>query len=205
MANWLENAEQESFGKKSKNRRDAGFLDRKTRIEKNYEANKKEYNNFIKTLNELIGRVNRLPLKQKQPFGNIDLKFKDSKFNNQLNIYSSSKRYEKQIFKKTFYRLLEGAFTRLFVPSHFKHVRIVYVSVSSQSGKIGLEVKETALLKTKAIVDKELVKKHNKYSDKNRFHEYFHYNIDKLNKDLAMQIVDWLAFKNELKDLLFIN
>ena len=205
MTNWLEEAEQESFRKTEKKRRDAGFLDRKMRIEENYKNNKNEYNSFIKTLNELIGRVNRLPLKQKQPFGNINLKVKDSKFNNQLNIYSSSKRYEKQVLKKTFYRLLEGAFTRLFVPSHFKHVRVVYVSVSSQSGKIGLEVKETSMLKSKVIVDKELVKKHDKYSDKNRFHEYFHYDIDKLNKEFAMQIVDWLAFKKELKDLQFIS
>ena len=203
MINWLEDAEQESFGKKGKKRRDAGFLDRKLRIEKNYEAHKQEYNNFIKTLNKLIGRVNRLPVKKKQPFGNINLKFKDSKFNNQLNIYSSSKRYEKQLLKKSFFRLLEGAFTRIFATSHFKHIRVVYVSVSSQSGKIGLEVKETALLKSKVVVDRELVKKHDKYKDRNRFHEYFHYDISKLNKDAAMQIVDWLAFKNELKDMPF--
>ena len=172
MTNWLEQAEQESFGNKEKKRRDAGFLDKKLRIKKNYETHKDEYNNFIKTMNELVGRVNRLPLKKKQPFGNINLKFKESKFNNKLNIYSSSKRYKKQILQKSFYRLLEGSFTRLFVPSHFKHIRVVYVSVSSQDGKIGLEVKENALLKSKVVVDKDLVKRRTKYKDRNRFHEY---------------------------------
>lgn len=203
MNNWLEDAEQESFGKKNPKKRDAGFLDRKLRIEKNFEANKKEYYEFIRTLNELIERVNRLPIKKKQPFGNINLKFKNSKLKNQLNIYSSSKRYEKQILKKSFFRLLEGAFTRLFVPSHIKHIRVVYISVSSQKGKIGLELKENALLKSKVIVDKELVKRRDKYTDPNRFHEYFRYDIDKLNKDLAMQIIDWLAFKIELNEFPF--
>ena len=95
MSHWLEEAEREALGKESKSN-SPSFLDRKMRIEKNYNAHAKEYNTFIKKLDKLVKRVNALPLEKKDPFGNIDSKSKESKLLNHMHVLKSSLRFEKK-------------------------------------------------------------------------------------------------------------
>ena len=42
---------------------------------------------------------------------------------------------------------------------------------------------------------------HKPHSDKNKFHEIFYYDIEKLNDDLAYRILDWLAFKQNVEHI----
>ncbi len=203
MPHWLEAAESELKGKESKNR-SAGFLDRKLRIQKNLKKNKAKYYAFINKLNDLIDRANSLPVDKKQPFGHIDKVYKNNKLENHMFSYKSNRRFEKQLPSKIMERLAEFAILTLFKPSHFKHSRKLYITVSSKIDQIGLEVKEQSMLKQRIIVDKELVDKKNEYKDRDRFHRYFNWNINEVDEEFALKILDWLAFKSNLDDLPFI-
>ena len=86
-----------------------------------------------------------------------------------------------------------------------KHVRVMLITVSSQFGKIGLDVRDEALLKEKIIVDKDLVKAKKKFKDEDRYHEYLNWDIKDLDEELALKIIDWLAFKAEVYELPFVK
>lgn len=196
MSHWLEEAEKgTATGKRSGH--SAGFLDRKHHIEKNYKENKEAYKAFITELKKLRNRINALPLEKKVPFGNIDIKYKESKLGNQRYILRSSKRFEKKLFR--------GSIFDIFKPRHFKHMRMLTITLSSQMGKIGLDIKEETMLKERIVVDKDLVKEKKKYTDKNRYHNYFNWEVDKLDNKFAMVIMDWLAYKIELNELPFVK
>lgn len=196
MAHWLEEAEREGQGRESKSN-SPSFLDRKMRIEKNYNAHAKEYNTFIKTIDKLVKRVNALPLEKKDPFGNIDSKSKESKLLNHMHVLKSSLRFQQKVYRGSFWDLLK--------PKHLKHVRVILITVSSQFGKIGLDVRDEALLKEKIVVDDELVKEKKKFQDEDRFHEYMNWDIKDLNEELALKIIDWLAYKAEVYELPFVK
>lgn len=196
MGHWLEEAEKEVKGL-NKQSRSAGFLDRKMRIRKNYAAHAETYDNFIKKLNELIKRVNALPLDKKQPFGNIDSQSKESKLENHQYIYKSSKRFEKKVY--------QGSFLDLLKPKHLKHVRVLIITVSSQPGKVGLDIRDESMLKEKIVIDKDVVQEKKKYRDETRFHEYLHCEMSDLNDKMALKFLDWLAFKSEVYDLPFVE
>lgn len=204
MTHWLDEAEGRSTSKKSQGR-SAGFLDRKMRVKKNLDKNKDKFDQFVSKLNELIDRANRLPLEQKDPYGHIDVKYKETKLENRMYVFRSSRRYQKQLPKKIIQRLFDLSIFRLFKPSHFKHIRVIYLTVSSKIGQVGFEIKEEVQLKQREIVDKELVKEKIKYRDKNRIHDYFNYQIDKLDENLAIQILDYLAFKIDARGLGFVG
>ncbi len=76
MINWLEEAEQELDKKKGSKKHSARILDKKFRIQENYKKNNDKYDEFIAKLNELVDRVNNLPIEKKQPFGYINSKEK---------------------------------------------------------------------------------------------------------------------------------
>jgi hypothetical protein len=196
MTHWLEEAENRSKESGSK-ARSAGFLDRQMMIKKNYAENKEKYDAFVKVLNDLIDRVNALPLEKKEPFGYIDANFKNSRLENRNYIFKSNRR-----FMRT--HLLAAIWNR-FKPKHMKHVRILSLTVSSQMGKVGMDVRDESLLKKKIIVDADLVKKDKKYYDSNRYHEYLNWDINELNNDLALKIIDWLSHKIEASDLPFVK
>jgi len=201
---WLFDAEQDQQKKKSYTE-SAGFLDRKMRIKKNYEANKDDYESFIELLSGLIDRVNSLPLDKREPFGHIDTIVKETKLENRTINYRTSQRFEKLLTSKMFDRLLNFDLLNLNKPSNFKHIRTLYVSVSSKMGMIGLELKEEVQLKQKVVVDEDLVEEKDFFKDKNRLHDYFNWEIDKLDQKFALKIIDWLAFKCESKDLPFFR
>ncbi len=204
MTHWLDEAESRSSSKKSRGR-SAGFLDRKMRVKKNLDKNKEQYDQFIDKLKKLIDRANQLPLEQKEPYGHIDVKFKDTKLGNKMYVFRSSRRYQRQLPKKIVKRLLELSVFKLFRPSHFKHIRVIYLTLSSKIDQVGFELKEEVQLKQRVVVDKEIAKDKVKYYDKNRIHDYFNSEISGLNEDLALQILDYLAFKIDARGLGFVG
>ncbi len=203
MAHWLSEAEQE-IQRTTGRGKSAGFLDRKMRVHKNFDKNKAKYSKFIDTLNDYIKRANSLPLEKKVPFGNIDSKFKETKLRNHLYVYKSSRRYQRKLITKFWERLMDLAFFSLFKPSHFKHIRVMYVTVSSKMDQVGFEIREESQLKQREVVDRELAIQR-KYLDRNRFHEYINLEMDELSQELALQILDWLAFKEDLASLEMIK
>lgn len=204
QSHWLFDAEQELQQKKSYTE-SAGFLDRKLRISKNYAENKEKYEEFIAMLNSFIDRVNKLPMEKREQFGHIDSLEKKTKLENRTVNYRSSHRFERMLASKVLDRLVNLDIVNVNKPSNFKHIRILYVSVSSKMGMIGLEMKEEVQLKQKVVVDDNLVEEKNFFKDKNRIHNYFNWDIDKLDQSFALKIIDWLAFKSESKDLPFFK
>lgn len=196
MGHWLEEAEQEYSGKKKK-RRSAEYLDRMHRIANNYQENKTRYDAFAKKMHELIARVNALPLEKKQPFGVIDAEFKESKLNSKKYVYKSSRRHKKKVFRGSLFDLIR--------PQNMKHVRILTMTVSSQKGKVGIDVRDEDLLKERIVIDTDVVKERPPYKDPGRYHQYHRVSMQDLNEKLALILIDWLAYKIELKDLPFIK
>lgn len=198
MINWLEEAEQELEKKKGSKKNSARILDKKFRIQENYKKNKDKYDGFIAKLNELVDRVNNLPIEKKQPFGHINSKEKKSRLNNHLNYFSSSNRIEKLRFK---------GFLKLFKLSHYKNVRVIYFSVSRHIDIVGIEIKERSLLKermrTNSKTDDKKGVKDSKHKDQDRIHFKFAWDMNKLDEELAIQVISWLAFKEDIRNLPF--
>jgi hypothetical protein len=198
MINWLEEAEQELDKKKDSKKHSARVLDKKFRIQENYKKNKDKYDRFIAKLNELVDRVNNLPIEKKQPFGYINSKEKKSKLNNHLNYFSSSNRIEKLRFR---------GFLKLFKLSHYKNVRVIYFSVSRHIDIIGIEIKEHSLLKERikasSNTDDKKGAKGSKHKDQERIHFKFAWDMNKLDDELAIQVISWLAFKEDIRNLPF--
>ena len=42
-------------------------------------------------------------------------------------------------------------------------------------------------------------------SDNNKFHEIFYYQMDKLDETLAYQVIDWLAFRENVEHLAVVH
>jgi len=198
MINWLEEAEQELDKKKGSKKHSARVLDKKFRIQENYKKNKDKYDEFIAKLNELVDRVNNLPIEKKQPFGYINSKEKKSRLNNHLNYFSSSNRIEKLRFR---------GFLKLFKLSHYKNVRVIYFSVSRHIDIVGIEIKERSLLKERikagSKTDEKKGDKGSKHKDQDSIHFKFAWDMNKLDDELAIQVISWLAFKEDLRNLPF--
>lgn len=200
MTNWLEEAEKGLKKKKGSKGSTARILDKKFRIQKNYEKNKDKYDGFIAKLNELVDRVNDLPVEKKQPFGYINSKEKKSRLNNHLYYFSSSKRLEKIKFR---------GILKFFKLSHYKNIKVIYFNVSRHIDIVGIEIKERSLLKerirdTSKTDDKKGVKG-SKHKDKDRIHFKFAWDMNKLDDELAMQVISWLAFKEDMENLPFVK
>ena len=200
MINWLEEAENGLKKKKSPKGSTARILDKKFRIQKNYEKNKDKYDSYIAKLNELVDRVNDLPIEKKQPFGYINSKEKKSRLNNHLYYFSSSKRIEKMKYR---------GILKFFKLSHYKNVRVIYFSVSRHIDIVGIEIKERSLLKEriKAIskTDDKKGVKGSKHKDQDRIHFKFAWDMNKLDEELAIQVISWLAFKEDIRNLPFVK
>ncbi len=198
MINWLEEAEQELEKKKGSKKHSARILDKKFRIQENYKKNKDKYDEFIAKLNELVDRVNNLPIEKKQPFGYINSKEKKSRLNNHLNYFSSSNRIEKLKFR---------GLLKLFKLSHYKNVRVIYFSVSRHMDIVGIEIKERSLLKERIKAGSKTDEKKgdtgSKHKDQDSIHFKFAWDMNKLDDELAIQVISWLAFKEDMRNLPF--
>ncbi|HQN97967.1 MAG TPA: hypothetical protein PKU86_00810 [Bacteroidales bacterium] len=190
MSNWLEDAErhaQRGNGEEQSER----LKVRIDRVKENYEKNAQTYNAFINSIKGLVNRANALPAEYRVPFGRIKHKTKQTRLNNYLNIFSSSRRIRLSSKK--------GLLGKLF-PTHYKHIRVIFISVSKHLDRIDLEIKEDMLERKRMNEDGHTGKPHRK-NEKERTDLLIHLDFKLLNEELAQKIIDYLAFKCEVKQI----
>ncbi len=195
MTHWLEDAEREEQHKKQKPLKDSAKIqDKMFRIKQNYDVNKDSYEAFISRLKDLSERANNLPMEKREPWLHIDTKAKDSKLDNHFYFFSTNERFDKRVITKHF----------PFVKNqHFKHIRVIYFSISKEMGKVEVELKEDYLAKTRISSEDNSQIKEFIDDGLQRVDVIFLYNISDLNNELAFKILDYLVYKEDLKSLPF--
>jgi Rad3-related DNA helicase len=201
VAHWLDEIERIENRKHRSASESARIQDKKFRIQQNYEKNRDIYDGFVGRLDNLVERVNNLPMEHREVFGKITGRVKDSKLNNHLHFFSSSRRTQKVQFKDILHP---------FKNIHFKHVRVIYFNIAKIMDKVEVEILEELLEKKRR--DGKVVQEHEMgrdfktpHSDKDKFHGIYYYDIEKLTDELAYQIIDWLAFREDLNHLRIIR
>jgi hypothetical protein len=195
MTHWLEDAERDEQRKIHKPLKESAKIqDKIFRINQNYEANHQQYESFTSRLKEICERANNLPAEKKEPWNHIDGKAKESKLENHLYYFSTSQRFDKRVITKSF---------PFIKNQHFKHIRVIYFSISKEMGKAEIEVKEDYLAKTRLSSDDSSQVKDFIDDGLQRMDVIFLYNISDLNHELAFKILDWLVFKEDVKSLPF--
>jgi hypothetical protein len=197
MSHWLDDIERLESRKKGSASGSARVQDKKFRIQQNYQKNKEVYEAFFSKLQGLIERVNNLPLQYREEFGKINIKQKETRLDNHLNYYSSSRRVEKTEFK---------SILRPFSTVHYKHVRVIFFNIAKLMDKIEVEIYEELLEKKrrdgKIIEEHENPKDfHKPHSETDKFHEIYYYEMDKMDGELALKIIDWLVFREEVNSI----
>jgi hypothetical protein len=195
MINWLEEAESRKRVTGENDVSADRIQLKKEAVRQNFQANQQLYDNFIKHLTGLVERVNNLPMEDREPFAKLTLKSKDSKLDNHFYYLSSSRRIQKRLYKNLF---------KYFKKYNFKHIRVIYLTVSQKMGMIDVELKENLLLRVrmKANTDKGKTKSQKKKNE-NRKDYIFHLNLSAIDKNIAMEIIDWLVFKKEMEQISF--
>jgi hypothetical protein len=201
VSHWLDEIENQERKKHRSASDSARIQDKKFRIQQNYEKNREVYNGFMEKMHGLVERVNKLPMEYREIFNKINGQEKKSKMENHLHMFSSSRRTQKTQFK---------SFLQPLKAVHFKHVRVIYFNVAKVMGKVEVEILEEFLEKKrrdgKVIPEHEVGKGFKKpESDNDKFHEIYYYDMEKLNEEFALQIIDWLAFKENLEHLVVIH
>jgi len=194
MPHWLEEAEREEQRKKERpSRESAKVQDKIFRIRENYDVNKEAYENFVRYFFDLCERANNLPHEKKLPWIQIDFRMKESKLENHLYYASTSERIDKIVKVRSF---------PFFKRQHYKHLRSIHFNVSKKMNFAELEIRDDYLAKTRLKSDDN--EESEIYNDGfNRVKVVFEYEIDKLDKNLALIILDWLAFRAEVSSLPF--
>ncbi|PKO98548.1 MAG: hypothetical protein CVU14_08200 [Bacteroidetes bacterium HGW-Bacteroidetes-9] len=187
MPHWLEEAEKSHHPEKSFLSRAERINQRYQNIQANYAKNDQQYDEFMRDLHGLIHRVNKLPASRRVPFGKMDGREKESKLNNHLNIFSSSKRLKRKKF---------WGFIPFFDSDHLKHIRVIFMNVSDEEGMIEIELKENILQREAIKSDKSNRK--DKSENPDRLHVIYNYPISGLDHETALEIIDWLAFSKEI-------
>ena len=152
-------------------------------------------------MQNLVNRVNNLPLIHRDVFGKINDQVKDSKLDNHLTLFSSSRRVERTEFK---------SLLKPFKSVHYKHVRVIYFNIAKLIDKVEVEIYEELLEKKrhdgKVIPEHEDPHhSHRPHSDKDKFHQIYYYDMDKLTDELAIKILDWLAFHEDINHIPIIH
>ncbi len=187
---WLDEIERQESRKRGSGSGSARVQDKKFRIQQNYEKNREVYDGFMQKLTGLVERVNSLPMQHREEFGKITAREKESRLENHLHYFSSSRRTQRTEFK---------SILNPFKTVHYKHIRIIYFNVAKLMDKVEVEIHEE-LLEKKRRDGREVPEHenpndfHKPHSEKDKFHEIFYYEMEKLNDDLAYKILDWLAF-----------
>ena len=197
MSHWLEEAE--SRKEMVENHSGAEVIKKKKKdIRENYDANGKLYGSFLKELESLAERVNNLPKDYREDFGKINFNFKDSKLENHLFYLSTSRRIQK--------RLYTGLLT-YFKKYTFKHIRVAYFTISREMGMFDIELKEKYLLRKRINPDddRSRKKKSTKKYKGNRKDYVFRLSLEKVDRNTALQIVDWLAYRQEMESISFFS
>jgi hypothetical protein len=194
MPHWLEEAEREEQRRREKpSRESAKVQDKIFRIRENYKVNKKTYEDFIAYFFDLCSRANNLPAEKKLPWNKIDFRNKESKLDNHLYYASTSESLDK-IVKTTAFPFIKR--------QHYKHVRSVHYNISKKMNYAEVEIRDDYLAKTR-------LKSNDSEKDKilddgfPKVKVVFEYEIEKLERDLAIKILDWLAFKADVSSLPF--
>ncbi|MGB4206165.1 MAG: hypothetical protein WBJ84_11195 [Bacteroidales bacterium] len=198
MTHWLDEIERKNKRSQRRSMSSQKMVhEKKSLIKANYEKNKETYDSFIEIMFNLSERVNNLPEEYREPFRKISAVSKKSKLDNHLNFFYTSRRKQKSNF------LLS-----LFVkPTQLKNVRTFYIYVSKHEDFVNFELKENFLVRRRIVVKEESKKSKNRKDrrSKDRLHVIYHYPMSRLNKETALEIIDWLAFKNSLQALKFYN
>ena len=189
MSNWLEEAEIRSRREELKGQSERLQV-RIDRVRENYQKNQEVYDAFIGKIKSLINRANALPAEFREPFGKIKYKTKQTRLNNYLNIFSSSRHIRSNKSKRLWAKLF---------PTHFKHIRVVFINVSKHLDKIDLEIRQD-LFERKRINEDGNTGKHHHKNKKDHIDLVIHLDIILLNDELAQKILDFLAFRCELND-----
>jgi hypothetical protein len=197
MAHWLDEIEWQESRRKGSGSSSARVQDKKFRIQQNYAKNKAFYEGFLESMHNLVGRVNNLPLQYREIFGKINTQSKESKLENHLTMFSSSRRVEKTEFK---------SILQPFKTIHYKHARVIYFMVAKQMDKVEVEIYEELMEKKrhdgKVIPEHEDPNhSHKPRSEKDKFHEIYYYGMESLTNELALQIIDWLSFREEVQHI----
>jgi len=191
MSHWLEEAEKAGhIAKPGSSLQHERIRHKKERIVINYMSNKRLYDDFISVLYQLTDRANNLSPEKREPFGLMDARSKDSKLNNHLNIFSTSRRVIRHGRK---------GILAWFKKYHFKHYRVMYVNVSKIPGKIEMEFKENYLART-ILSSRKKNGKMKPAGHADRLHVLYYIDMENLDQELALEIIDWLAFAKELED-----
>lgn len=185
MANWLEEAERE-IRRKSKTRHSERAKIKQDRISENYEIIREQFHEFVDELQATAERVNSLPLKLRDPFGQIDFKEKIGRYQNKLIMLIASRRLKKR--KNT------------LSVAHFKNVRSFLITVSKYSGKVDIEIKEQFLIK-KRLSTKNLEESDS--PDNKKLSLLLSVDIAECTKEKVIDIVSYLAFKHDVEGLPF--
>ena len=203
MAHWLDEIERRESRRKTSGLSSARVQDKKFRIQQNYAKNHEIYDGFLDKMKILVKRVNELPLEYRDVLKMINFTDKDTKLENHLVYFSSSRRVEKMAFK---------TILKPFKRIHFKHVRVVYFNIAKHLDKVEVEIYEEMLEKKrhdgKVIPENEnpeLKNSHKPNSDRQKFHEIYYYDMSKLTDELGLQIIDWLTFREEVHHIPIIT
>jgi len=196
---WLEDIESRE-GKRRRSARDSARIqDKMFRIEQNFAKNKERYNGFIATVDNLVGRVNELPLEYREIFGKLKSQAKQTRLDNKLHIFSGSKRTQRSEYK---------TLMKPFKPIHYKHVRIIYFNIAKIMDQVEVEIREELLEKKRRdgqmipeSSDPKFEGKKPSGQQKDKFHMIYYYDMDKLTEDFALRIIDWLVFREDLHHL----
>jgi hypothetical protein len=197
VPHWLDDIERQESRRRGSSSGSARIQDKKFRIQQNYIKNKEIYEEFVGKLENLMNRVNRLPLVHREVFGKINEHKKETRLDNHLCLFSSSRRIEKTEFINIIHP---------FKTVHFKHVRVIYFNIAKLMDKVEVEIYEELLEKKRH--DGKIIPEHEDphhshkpHSDKDKFHEIYYYDMSRLDDDLAIRIIDWLAFHEEVQHI----
>jgi hypothetical protein len=201
MSHWLDDIERQESRRKGSASGSARVQDKKFRIAQNYQKNKEAYEAFVVKLQQLVERVNNLPIEHRAVFGKINAKQKDTRLDNHLYYFSSSRRTERTEFKNLLHP---------FKTIHYKHVRVIFFNVAKLMDKVEVEIYEELLEKKRrdgqVIAEHENPKDfHKPHSESDKFHEIYYYEMEKLTDELAFKILDWLAFHEEVNHIPIVH
>lgn len=194
MSHWLEEAEREEQRRKERpSRESAKIQDKILRIQQNYDINKEAYENFIAHFSDLCQRANNLPHEKKLPWVHIDFRMKESKLQNHLYYASTSQAIDRTVKTRSF---------PFFKRQHYKHLRAIHFNVSKKMNYAEIEVRDDYLAKTRLKSEDD--EKKGIYDDGfKRVKVVFEYEMNKLDKNLGVLILDFLAFKHDISGLPF--
>lgn len=197
MGHWLEEAEKNGHSiEPGSSLQHERALHKKENILANYLNFKQQYDDFVSKINHLIERVNNLPMIKRETFGQMEARSKDSKLDNNLNIFSSSRRI---------IRSGKISIFSWFKKYHFKHIRVVYIHVSKVSGKAEMEFKENYLVRTTLDPKNKSRKDIKPAGTSKKLHVLLYIDMNNLNNEVALDIIDWLSFSRELEDTTFFK